>query len=346
MPTPRPDTSVTTSAVEKPGAKISCQTSASLIESDTARPFCAALARIRSRFRPAPSSATSITILPPWWPADRNKRPASDLPAAARACGISMPWSMLFRTRWVSGSTMRSIRPLSSSVAAPWVMKSTFLPSLPARSRTMRGKRENTKSIGIMRIDITASCSSRVLRVSWDTDDSRRSCSIGSSPLERCSIMAWVITSSPIRLINWSTFSTETRIEDDSAPLSLFFACLLFQRFHDFDGGRGLRRGRIDAGQCADLLDRLEEAVAAFVVREFGARRRRVVGRIEEAVALLFLDAGAFARLDRALLRRQCRRFENLQVVRIEHERADGDDVVQALVGRDDQRAAPARRAA
>ena len=47
-----------------------------------AMPFSAALARMRSRFRPPPSSATSITMLPPWWPADRNRRPASVLPAA------------------------------------------------------------------------------------------------------------------------------------------------------------------------------------------------------------------------------------------------------------------------
>ncbi len=33
IPTPRPDTSVTVSAVEKPGAKISCQTSSSLSQS-------------------------------------------------------------------------------------------------------------------------------------------------------------------------------------------------------------------------------------------------------------------------------------------------------------------------
>ena len=85
----------------------------------------------------------------------------------------------------------------------------------------MRGKRENTVSIGIMRIDITASCSARVLRVSWLTLPSRRSCSIGSSVLLRCSIMAWVITSSPTRLINWSTLSTFTRIDDASRLAAL-----------------------------------------------------------------------------------------------------------------------------
>ncbi|MDT4887706.1 hypothetical protein FQZ97_1241820 [compost metagenome] len=55
-----------------------------------------------------------------------------------------MPWSRLLRTRCVSGSMMRSIRLLSSSVALPKVTRSICLPSLLARSRTRRGKRENT----------------------------------------------------------------------------------------------------------------------------------------------------------------------------------------------------------
>jgi hypothetical protein len=72
-----------------------------------------------------------------------------------------------------------------------------------------------------------------------------------------------------------------------------------------------------DAGFAADLFDRLEEAVAALVVgllrlRAFTSR----LVRIEEAVALLVLDAGAFGGLDGALLGRQRRRFEDLQVVR------------------------------
>ena len=40
MPTPRPDTSVTTSAVEKPGSKIRFQTSMSVIVSGAAIAFC------------------------------------------------------------------------------------------------------------------------------------------------------------------------------------------------------------------------------------------------------------------------------------------------------------------
>ena len=90
--------------------------------------------------------------------------PCSGLPLARRSAGISMPWSQLLRTRWVSGSVIFSTRPLSSSVASPCVTSSTFLPSLAARSRSMRGKRLKTIDIGIMRIDITDSCRSRVLR--------------------------------------------------------------------------------------------------------------------------------------------------------------------------------------
>ena len=94
-----------------------------------------------------------------------------------------MPWSQLLRTRWVSGSVIFSTRPLSSSVASPCVTSSTFLPSLPARSRSMRGKRLNTIDIGIMRIDITDSCRSRVLRSRSARPAASCWCSAGSSAL-------------------------------------------------------------------------------------------------------------------------------------------------------------------
>src|SRR5574343_511620 len=82
--------------------------------------------------------------------------PCSCLPLATRSAGSSMPWSQLLRTRWVSGSVIFSTKPLSSSVASPWVTSSTFLPSLLARSRSMRGKRLKTVDIGINRIDTPA----------------------------------------------------------------------------------------------------------------------------------------------------------------------------------------------
>ena len=139
--------------------------------------------------------------------------PTGDLPLATRSSGISMPWSRLLRTRWVRGSAMRSIRPLSSSVLSPMVLSSICLFSFWARSRTTRGKRENTTEIGIMRIDITDSCMSRVLRSSCARPLCRRSNSIGSSTEADCASMAWVITSSPTRLISLSTLSISTRIE-------------------------------------------------------------------------------------------------------------------------------------
>jgi hypothetical protein len=154
----------------------------------------------------------------------------------------------------------------------------------------MRGKRENTKSIGIMRIDITASCRSRVLRVSWLTLLSRRWCTIGSSVSTRCSIIACVITSSPTRLISWSTFSIETRIEDDSAPGAGAFFFLLFflDDFLFFFG----RRFDHDAGGGADLLHRLEEAVALRILAGGGRIGADFVERLEEAVALAAAAAG------------------------------------------------------
>src|SRR5690606_12890037 len=97
MPTPRPDRSVTSSAVEKPGWKIRSQTCASLGLSGIARPRSVALARILSRLRPRPSSATSITMCPPWCEAARVMVPVSSLPAALRASGSSRPWSIELR---------------------------------------------------------------------------------------------------------------------------------------------------------------------------------------------------------------------------------------------------------
>ena len=190
MPTPRPDTSVTTSAVEKPGAKISIQTSLSGMLSDTSMPRSRAFFRIFSRFMPLPSSRTSITIEPPWCEAARVKVPVSDLPALIRSSGDSIPWSRLLRTKCVNGSVIFSTRPLSSSVASPCVTRLIFLSSLFARSRNMRGKRLKTVDMGIMRIDITASCKSRVLRSKSASPASNCWLAEGSSARLFCASMA------------------------------------------------------------------------------------------------------------------------------------------------------------
>ncbi len=95
--------------------------------------------------------------------------PVSFLPAAARCSGVSRPWSSALRTRCTKGSLIFSSTVLSSSVFSPVSLSSTFLPSLRERSWTMRGKRLNAKLIGSMRICITLSCSSRVLRASCES---------------------------------------------------------------------------------------------------------------------------------------------------------------------------------
>ncbi|MCY1402303.1 hypothetical protein D9M71_174410 [compost metagenome] len=108
---------------------------------------------------------------------------------------------------------------LSSSVCSPCSCSSTCLPSRAETSCTSRGKRLKMKPTGSMRIDITDSCRSRVLCSSWARACCRRSCRAGSSSAPSWPSMAWVITSSPTRLIRLSIFSTPTRIELDSASV-------------------------------------------------------------------------------------------------------------------------------
>ena len=146
--------------------------------------------------------------------------PVSSLPAARRTSGASRPWSIELRTRCTSGSAIFSIRPLSSSVPSPTVRRRTCLPRRAERSRTSRGKRRNTASTGSMRTPITASCRSRVLRSSSSRPAVRRSDSDGSNPPLTCLRMAWVMTSSPTRLISASTLSTLTRIEDSASAVA------------------------------------------------------------------------------------------------------------------------------
>ena len=67
--------------------------------------------------RPPPSSLTSTAMLPPRWQASRCSVPTAGLPLATRTSGISMPWSMLLRTRCTSGSPIFSSTVLSSSVS-------------------------------------------------------------------------------------------------------------------------------------------------------------------------------------------------------------------------------------
>ncbi len=90
IPTPRPERSVTSGAVENPGWKISALRSASRRRL-VSIPRSAAAWRMPARSSPAPSSATSMTMLPASRRARSVSRPAGGLPAAARRSGGSMP---------------------------------------------------------------------------------------------------------------------------------------------------------------------------------------------------------------------------------------------------------------
>jgi hypothetical protein len=68
IPTPRPETLVTFSAVENPALKINCWICWSLIPSSSLsvdRPLSRVFIRMRSMFRPRPSSAISMMMWPP-----------------------------------------------------------------------------------------------------------------------------------------------------------------------------------------------------------------------------------------------------------------------------------------
>lgn len=221
IPTPRPEMFDTSRAVEKPGAKISWSISSSDRRASAGTmPRSAAIASTRSRSMPAPSSLTEITMRLPLCSADRRRRPSAGLPFASRSAGSSMPWSTQLRTRWVSGSPIRSITVLSSSVASPSTSIWTRLPVDASSSRTMRGTRLNTDFTGCARIAIALSCSSRV---SWSRSASS---STAARPLEtsRCDSIDWVMTSSPTRSTSRSSFSRSTRIVAPAATLAGFAA--------------------------------------------------------------------------------------------------------------------------
>ena len=159
-PTPRPDTSVTFSAVEKLGlnnksiASLSVMTSAC---SCVIVPFSTAFAFTFSVSIPLPSSRTSITTLLPSWNASRKIEPTSLLPRSFLISALSRPWAAEFLNKCIIGSPISSITVLSSSVSSPDIYNSIFLPSFLFRSRIIRGNLLNTLSIGIIRTFITDS---------------------------------------------------------------------------------------------------------------------------------------------------------------------------------------------
>ena len=202
MPTPRPEMSVTVSAVEKPGRKISlsiCSSVEHRVGVDQAAldgPGPHAL---------AVDAAAVVGDLDDDVAADVGRRrartvPCAGLPFALRSSGDSMPWSTALRIMWISGSNSCSITVLSTSVVSPLMSRRTFLPVSTARSRTSRGMRANTDLTGWVRMAMTPSCRLRACCVSSSMlRDRVGNLSVGST--DSCSAsMDWLMTSSPTRL--------------------------------------------------------------------------------------------------------------------------------------------------
>ena len=172
-------------------------------------PRSTAFCLIRSRFKPAPSSEISMFTCPPSWKARKVRQPSAGLPRATRVSGLSTPWSTVFRTRCVSGSLMASMMVLSSSVSLPSISMRTCLPQVAARSRTNRGNLLHTLPICCIRVFITPSCNSVVMRFNRCDVPSRE-----ASPrlLVNCTIWFRASTNSPTRVISLSSRATSTRI--------------------------------------------------------------------------------------------------------------------------------------
>ena len=160
---------------------------------------------------PAPSSRTSIITLLPSWYASRKMLPTSGLPSAILSSFDSKPWSAALRIKCCNGSPISSITVRSNSVSSPVIWSSIFLSSFLLRSRTIRGKRFKTLSIGTIRTFITDSCRFVVTLSKYSI------CSL--NPLSfLCSFVALLETNpffaminSLTRFIKTSSFSISTR---------------------------------------------------------------------------------------------------------------------------------------
>ena len=244
MPTPRPETSVAWSLVEKPGRKISCRASigdSRAAVSASIRPFSRALVRSMSGSMPPPSSLTMMTMWSPSCCADSFSVPARGLPIDSRLSGASMPWSMALRTRCTSGSDSASTRFLSSSVSSPISCTLTSFFSVRATSRATFGKRENARPTGCMRTRITSACSRAVTTSRLLTARSRSSSRV-------CRRSAFIrlraSTSSPTRFIKPSRRLVSTRTLDSAGGAALVAAAAA--------AGSGVG-SREAAGMCTGL---------------------------------------------------------------------------------------------
>ncbi len=110
---------------------------------------------------------------------------------------------------WVSGSLISSRTWRSSSVSAPSITSSIFLPRSRPRSRTSRGSLFQAMPIGCMRVFITPSCRSEVM---WDSRCSGTANIDSSRMRSSCSSWLRVSTNSLTRVISSSSTSTPTRM--------------------------------------------------------------------------------------------------------------------------------------
>ena len=165
MPTPRPATWLTVSAVEKPGSMIMFSSSSrGTLMPGSSRPRSTALRCTASRSMPAPSSRMRSTMSEPSRAKLSSMVPVSGLPAMRRCDGDSMPWAMALRSMCSMGGMTRSSTLRSSSPSMPCSFSSTCLPSSAAVWRTMRRRRGAWLEKGTMRVRISPSCSSVLTR--------------------------------------------------------------------------------------------------------------------------------------------------------------------------------------
>ena len=167
MPTPRPEMSVVRTAVERPGMVISINASSSLRRSAASRVmkrFSSATRRSACGSIPRPSSEARRQTRSSRRDSSISMRPAAGLPAARRVAASSMPWSMLLRRMCSRGSIISSRTERSSATSVPRTSSSTSLPSLRAKSRTVRCRRGTSEAKGMRRIAMTVSRSRSIVR--------------------------------------------------------------------------------------------------------------------------------------------------------------------------------------
>ena len=246
IPTPRPERSVTFSAVEKPAAKMRSKISrSSRFSSARIIPRSIAFLRIFAAFKPRPSSSIWMTMKPPWWKARSVIVPAAGLPAATRASGISMPWSAELRIMWTSGSLNSSTMLRSSSVSSPSSERTISFPCWRARSRTSRDIFWKVLRIGTIRSDIAVRWRSEVMPRSWPRQRERWALVIALSS-GFCTTIDCAMTSSPTRSMRPSSLTVSTRTMPD--PTAGAEACWLAAGFLAAGAAGAARAARTAAG--------------------------------------------------------------------------------------------------